>query len=306
MRHLYIISILIILISCDNSHEVRLIVPNWEKGDYRYIKTTTTLYSRVKQDTIFNMKSGNLYKLSVMDKSRDFYLVEFVKLTKPDFAYNMGIDSLRNNFKHLVGLLQSFPKISIPYKVKISMVGEIKEIVDWKNVLNRFTLKMFEIADSIGFKPEEHEFIKQYFNSSFKMGENLRNTLLKDLPDIFEVYNIPIPKDSAVTKHLQVQEPETGQKIDAKVEYRTLSIINGIYEIEMKTDIGDGFATSKDYIEEFFNKKNKGKSSNSKMDNYSVFYWNSNTSWIDSSKSFIDRHTDTFEIKMRTNTLIYK
>lgn len=309
MRSLSVIVILFAFFSCKNNDKNGMIVPRWEKGDFRYVKTTMTSFSRVNQDTIFSISSGNLYKMTINDKTQDSYLLEIVNLSKPDFTFKTSVDSIniKNNVNNFTSLMQSFPKISIPYKVKISLEGEIVEIVEWENVLNTFMIRMIEIADSIGFKPEEHSYIKQYINSNYSVEENLRNTLFKEISDNFELYNIPIPKDSIVVKEIQAPNPQTGQIIYLKVKYRTISIKNGIYEIEMKIDFGDElFTNSQDYVDEYFNEEKKKNTIKPKLDNYSIFYWNSNTSWIDSSKFFVNYQTDTIQVNMKTKTVMYK
>lgn len=309
MRYLGIILILITFLSCKDIDKNGLIVPNWKEGDYRYIKTTTTSFSCINQDTIINVSSGDLYKMTISDKTKKSYFVEIVNLSKPDLGFKTSIDSIDNNsnINRFVGLIKSIPKISIPYKVKITSMGEIVEIVDWKNVSNKFMVRINEIADSIGFNPKEHSYIKQYISSNLSAEEKLRSTLLNEISGNFELYNIPIPKDSVVVKQIQVPNPKTGKTLNTKVEYRTISVKNGIYEIEMKVDFEDNsFVNSQDYVADFFNIKKKKKPLKPKMNNYSIYYWNSETSWIDSSNYLMDLKTDTIEIKMKTKTVLYK
>lgn len=283
-----------------------MIVPNWEKGDYRYVKSNMTAFTCINQDTIMNVNAGKLYKLTITDKTKDHYIVEVIHLSKTDITFKTSIDSMNGNLNKFAGIIQNLSKFSIPYKVKVSSAGEIEEIVDWKNVLNNFISKAFEIRDSIGFKPEEQTCFKQYVDSTFSLEKDLRNALLKDISDNFELYNIPIPKDSAVTKYIRMPNSKTGQITNTKVEYRTLSIKDGIYEVEMKINMKDLLFNSHDYIEDFFSKEKKKKLFEPQMDNYYIFYWNSNTSWIDSSKFVMDMHTDTIEIKMMNKTVMYK
>jgi hypothetical protein len=298
----------IFILGCNQTDNEGYILPDWKQGDYRYIKTEVSSFSRVNNDTIYNLSAKNEYKFSIIDVSKDFYTIEIQNISKPDFDFNIGIDSIGEDVNKMVSLIQSFPKISIPYQVRITKSGEIEGIVEWEKVLNKFVDKIMDIADSIGFRPEEHQYIEQYFSSTIGIEENLRNTLFKEVADNLDLYNTKIPEpDSVVTETIQVPNPNTGMIVNGKLHFKTLSVINGVYEIEMKMEFEDDiFSNQDDFMDDFFNKDTTKKTFKPDMENYSIFYWNSSTSWIDSSRFYMNLVADTIEVRMRTKTLMYK
>lgn len=308
MKNYLIPIIAILIIGCNQTKKEGYILPDWQQGDYRFIKTEISSFTKVNNDTIYNLSAKNEYKFSIVGVSKDFYTVEIQNISKPNFDFKFGIDSLGKDVDKMMSLIQSFPKISIPYQVRLTKQGEFDRIVDWEQVLNKFVSKIMHIADSIGFRPEEHQYIKQYFNSTIGIEENLRNALFKEISDNLNLYNKKIPeKDSIITELIQVPNSKRGKIVNAKLNFRTLSINNGIYEIEMRIEFDDDiFSNSENFIEDFFNKDTTKKEFKSKMENYSIYYWNSNTSWIDSSRFYMNILSDTMEIRMRTKTLMYK
>ncbi|RKD87829.1 hypothetical protein [Mangrovibacterium diazotrophicum] len=305
----YLIPILgIFILGCNQTDKEGYILPDWKQGDYRFIKTEVSSFSRVNNDTIYNLSAKNEYKFSIVDVSKGFYIVEMQNISKPAFNFTFGLDSMENDVNKMMSLIQSFPKISIPYQVRLTKTGEIDGIVDWEQVLNKFVTKIMSIADSLGFRSEEHQYIEQYFNSTIGIEENLRNVLFKEISDNLDLYNVKIPKtDSILSESIQVPNPETGMIVNAKLHYKTLSVSNGIYEIEMRMEFEDDiFSNSDDYVEDFFNKDSVKKEFKPNLENYSIYYWNSNTSWIDSSKFYVNLVADTIEVRMRSKTLMYK
>ncbi|GAB7087310.1 hypothetical protein [Marinifilum fragile] len=308
MKKILIPIFAILILGCNQTDKDGYILPDWQQGDYRFIKTEVSSFSRVNNDTIYNLSAKNEYKFSVVGVSKDFYTIEMQNISKPDFDFTIGIDSVGNDINKMMSLLQSFPKISIPYQVRITKSGEIDEIVDWETVLDKFVAKIMHIADSIGFRPEEHQYMKQYFSSTIGIEENLRNTLFKEISDNLDLYNTKIPEpDSIVTEKIQVPNPNTGMIVNAKLHYKTLSVTNGIYEIEMRIEFDDDiFSNSDDFVEDFFNKDSTKETFKPDLENYSIFYWNSTTSWIDSSRFHMNLIADTIEVRMKTKTLMYK
>lgn len=308
MKKILIPLFTILIIGCKQTDNERFILPNWQQGDYRYIKTGVSMFSNVDKDTMLNLYANNEYKFSIIDVSKDFYTIEMQNISEPDFDIKFGIDSLENEVDKMVSLIKSFPKISIPYQVRLTKQGEIDGIVDWEQVLEKFIVRIMDIADSIGFKPEEHQYLKQHFNATIGIEENLRNVLCKDVIDILELYNTKIPAlDSIVTEIIEAPNPSTGTIVEAKLHYKTLSINNGIYEIEMRMELDDGFfSNSENFVEDFFNKEASKKKFKPVFENYSIYYWNSNTSWIDSTKFYMNLIADTVMVKVRTKTSTYK
>lgn len=298
----------VFILGCNQTKKDGYILPDWQQGDYRYIKTEFSSFSTVNNDTIYHLSDINEYKFSIVDVSKDSYTVEIQNISKPDFNLNIGIDSIGEDVNKLISLIQSFPKIPIPYQVKISKSGEIDGILDWEQVLEKFVTRIMNIADSIGFKPEEHQYLKQHFNSTIDIEENLRNTLFNEISDNLDLYNRKIPeKDSVVTEAIQLPNPKTGMNVNTKLHYRTLSIKNGIYEIEMRMEFNDDiFSNPEKFVDDFFNKDTTRKEFKPDMENYSIYYWNSNTSWIDSSRFYMNFVADTIEARIKTTTLMYK
>jgi hypothetical protein len=298
----------VFILGCNQIDKEGYILPEWELGDYRFIKTEISSFCRVNNDTIFNFSDQNKYKFSIVDVSKDYYTVVMQNISQPDFDYTMGLDSIGNEIDKVMYLLQSFPKISIPYQVRITKYGEIDGIVDWEKVLDEFVAQIMHIADSIGFRPEEHQYMEQYFSSSIGIEENLRNALFKEISDNLDLYNTKIPEpDSVLTEMIQAPNPKTGMIVNAKLLFKTLSIKDGVYEIEMKMEFEDEiFSNQDDFMDDFFNRDMTKKTFKPDLENYSIFYWNSNTSWIDSSRFYMNLVADTIEVRMETKTLTYK
>ena len=308
MKQFQFFLIVILVVSCNKTNKEDYILPDWERGDYRFIKTNVYSFSRINSDTVYDLAAENLYKFSVIDVSNDQFTIEMQNITKPNFDYGLGTDTIGDGLNKIISLLESFPKISIPYQVRLTKTGKINEIVDWEIVLDKYVSRMIQIADSIGFGPEEHHYIKQYFSSTIGIEEDLRNALFNEISDILELYDIKIPAtDSIIAEGIEVPNPSTGSIIEGELKYRTLSITNGMYEIEMRMEFDDDiFVNPDEYVDSFFKKDTTKNKVIPEMEIYSIYYWNSNTSWIDSSKFYMNVFTDTVEVRMMTKALMYK
>ena len=305
----YLIPILaIFLLNCSDSDKDQYVLPDWQIYDYRFIDVEVSSFSRLHDDTIYNIKATNSYKFTIVDKSDQFYTVEMRNITAPNIDFVAGIDSLQEPINKIMFLVDNFSKISIPYRVQLTIDGEIVGIVDWENVFEKFMLEIFNIADSIGFSADEFQYFEHYVNTNLGMEEALRNALFKEISDVLELYNTKIPKkDSIITQMIQAPDPNSGRIVNANLHYRTLEVINGIYKIEMEIDFADDlFADSDKLINDLLESNEPSKPLNVNMENRAIYYWNSNTSWIDSSRFYMNVVTDSIEINVQSNTVLYR
>src|SRR5690606_28952897 len=96
-------------------------------------------------------------------------------------------------------------------------------------------------------------------------------------------YGTQIPKTSVISEQVQVPNPQSGILTNTSINYQTLSVTDGIYKIEAKVDLDESFFEKpEDYVANHFSENNEKKRSPI-MDNTTIYYWDSNTTWIDSS-----------------------
>ncbi len=308
IRQLIIIILLAVFYSCSNKN-TELITPNWEEGDYRIVEKNISFIFCLKQDTAINIVSKRIYKIDVVLKTNNFYIIEIKNISNPHFSYENSSDSIKKTFnKVFIQYSNLINKISTPpYQVKVSRAGEIIGIINWENFLDNYTNMIFEIYDSNNTRSyEETDLLKQNFkaNSNNNFELELKEELLKDISDNLYIYNICLLKDSIIKKQSNIVNPLSKKPTTAFEEFRLISINNDTYEI--KYNINFNNIIPKKNIKDIYNKRYNIDDIIQNINMHSNYYWNSYSTWIDSSNSFVGFKNDTIEVKMITNTILHQ
>jgi hypothetical protein len=204
-------------------------------------------------------------------------------------------------FQMLQKLIDNIGKLSIPYTVRINNSGKVESIVEFEKVLAQFENKIFLLADSIEISDYETEILAGLVADKPTFSKDLESQLTKNVNELFEIYSKAIPFDT-ITEKISETDPMTGRYLDLTVKYYILSENNGIYKI--KADIiwdKNVFSENDQYVENFFNKENSKSPAVSSVENYIIYEWNSNSSWIEDLKYVMDMNIDTVSVYFENN-----
>jgi len=296
--------IFVLLFSCNN-RKTENIRPKWEKGDIRNVTAKVVNRLIIKNDTSLNTTGYFTYKIHVVDKNSDSYILKISDRSKPQITYNGGNDTVNNQFKALMHACDQVPMHGFSYNIKTSLNGEILEIANWETVRDTLISITKKFIDTYKITSEEKQYFKRFAERKYAKKESIRDFLLDQVSDIFALYNTIISKDSAITSEVHVPDPSTGQKIKAKQTCKLLSIKNNLYVIEVAIDLNDRILLSKkDHRSNYFS-NNSSKNSDVKIDD-KTYYWNSNTGWLDSLNSFLQIKSDSFYWLFKKDIVIKK
>ena len=308
MKKLICIISAFLLVNCSNSKKEIITAPGWQKGDLRHIKTNMMGFVKVKDDTLANLHDENTYSFKVVDVSKDFYTVELKNISKSETDYTFNIDTIEDEHNKMITFLHSFKKIPVSFKLKLSKSGSIIEIVDWELVLDKFITRFIKMADSLNLPKQDQEYVEQFYPTSFVSEAYLREALISELSEYLDFYNKKLPTDDSIaTEKHDFYDPFTNRIIDAKLIYEISSIKNGIYTVKGRDEFDeDDLINHDDYLDNFFNDNEAKTKLSMRLERYLTFYWNSNTSWIDSTFIYSSQIRDTFESREEINAIVIK
>ena len=297
MRTILILMILM-TISCSN-HKNDTVVPLWNKSDYRNVNLSISAIEIKAHDTILNMNVFKNYKITIVDILTDGFIIKVSVIPKLNINFQSNSDTIKNNYKKILGLIKKIPELNITYHVKISKFGEIKEILDWRDVADTIMHKIILMANKFRFTESEKEIVKKIVGSQFSMEVEVKKALLMNLIDLFEIYNSKLPLDSMYKVKIKYPNPGSDYPISAIETHRIKSKFKDTYEIEVMVDLDENsFDSQRDVFDKYFKKDTIKKRDKPKISITKLYYWNSSSGWVDSMKLFTYSKTDTMEIKI--------
>jgi len=308
MKYYIFLALILIIAGCNKQSTNQIeITPDWELNDSRFILTNVQTFTTINSDTLVNVSGNRLSHFQIADKDKENFELIITPLDSTDFQINTTIDSMNHNFEYLEFLITELSKAQIPFNAIISKAGAVKGLLDWDLYHDNFLKKVYHLADSLNIKQEELQQVEHYFSSN-NSEQSFKNGLLKELDDYFDLYGTIISKDSITTEIIQTENPNNGLPIEAKLTYRIISKINDTYKIGMKIDFGEElFSNEDEYLNEFFNGKSDSLNKPSQIfENFGVYYWNSKTTWIDSSSFEVNFINDSINVHMATSIQTYQ
>jgi hypothetical protein len=308
MKYNILLIIALIITSCNNQAPKHIeIKPNWKAKDSRYIKIDIRTFTVINCDTLVNVSAQRTSHFQIMDRNNENYELKITPQDNVDFRISTSIDSINNNFNYIEYLIKVLSKAQIPYNAIISKAGEVIGILDWGMYHDNFLNRVYYLADSLNIKQEDLKQVEHYFSSN-NSEQQFKSQLIKDLSDYFDIYGTIISIDTLTTEVIQIENPNNGMPMEAKMTYQILSIINDTYEIEMKIDFGNElFSDDEEYLNDFFEGKSDSiDKTKSYFENFGIYYWNSKTSWIDSSSFEVNFINDSINVQMKTSIQTYQ
>jgi len=301
----FTIILIVLLFSC-NGRKDELIVPKWEMGDIRTITVKSYTFMKVKNDTILNITGDFSYKIHVISKTSDSYILEISDRSKPNMEFANGNDTITNQLKTIIHVCDQIPMDGFSYNVRTSKNGEIIGIDNWKQVRDTLISITMKFVNTYTMTSDEKQYMQKYTESKYSKKEDLSAFLLNQISDIFVLYNTKIPADSAITSDVQFPDPKTGMTVMTKQTCKLVSVNENLYVFEVVIDLNNDLFLSRDEkVNNFFN-KDSVKNINMNIDNKSLYYWDSNTGWFDSLNIFFQIKSDSFYWTMKEDIHLNK
>lgn len=284
------------LISCtSNDNNDEILKPNWEVGDYRFFDEKGSYFAKVKNDTLANSTFEKIIKMTVVEKQDD-YILEIEILPAKDFSFNLSVDSLDNQINNTLYVLKDLTKYNLPYKIRVSPLGELLEIVDFDSYYEKFIEQVFHLKDSIKINEESKQTIKILTQSDSPFKQRLEETLWKEVDEYFDIYNTTNPVDRDVTKDFNIPDSKTGEPTPITLTFHSLSVSGDIQEIELimkfekkLSDILANDSLQTDAPVDF---------DPNTLGNRTIYSYNMRTTWAESIQSSIRTNADSIEMRI--------
>lgn len=307
-RNLAFISLLLTL-GCNSTLEQDgLIRPNWEVDDHRTFVENGSMLVVVGTDTITDANYEKRTKITVIDRTDHFYIVEIQLLPEGGLTLATSIDSLQemlNSYSDVADQILTITQQFQPYQLKIDKEGQVIEIYEFDKYFVDLMLTIDQISDTIEIAEEDQIIIESIFKKNNQpLKEQIAAGIINEISEYFDVFDVKDIIKGIREERIDVPDPKTGRIFPAKIVYKSKSKTESIHEIHAILKFEEPIEA---LIESDSIKSNNSKKFNlSDMKSLTKYYFNTKTTWVDKVISTTGYQTSDFIMKINSEVITIK
>jgi len=302
MKYTLFLILLIVFSSC-KERSVDVILPDWKPGESRIIEESISYFTIYKGDTIVDMKGNSKSKFTVADKIGDIYFIEIQTISIPNLNVNADETLLNEEVLNTFKLINNFPEFLMPYKAAISADGEFLEILNLDSVIEEQIAKIKKLQDSLRIGSTV-SLAQNNLNSNEEFRALYKSQLIEIVQENLDYFKIRIPTDSIVQPY-HVNENYSCHTITNYNLTDTLGLNNKIFEITSQTRLLENDSDNGDLsLDLLFPNRDYIKSILDQS--YMKLYWNSESTWLESSIEKVYFYSDSLEYSVEKRRVFLK
>lgn len=282
----------------DNKNVAELIVPKWKIGDVRYFKETGSMFATNDTDTVINTEYNKILRLEVLDKDTAGYIVNVNRLPIKKLEINTTIESIfqiTKGYNRAMELVKKLSEFKNPYKLRISLNGELMDIINPEEYITKYKNYFLNITDTLSIPDSiKSVLINRVKGNAF--ANQCYNEIINETSELLDIYNIKNPINGAVVEQTNYPDPKSGEILPVTLTYKSNSIINNIQEIQLTIKLEESLMTSLEA-----NEKSDKKIDPKEMKNLTIYHLDTTSGWLTNSTSVIEYESNEFKLKMNTN-----